>query len=632
VTTPRRTVALAALAAFVLGVGGSLVLHRDSVLHDTDAYYHLAVGRAYAHEGVIDELRWTRTSVLRDGFGDKEFLFHALLAPLAGTLDPLPAGRLGLALLGSLVAAAVTALAARVLGWWGLAVPFWLFFTSTEWAWRLVRLRPELLALVLLLAAAAAIGGGRDRLLGIVAFLFTWSYTAFQALLGLVALAFVYFGWAYRDWRWRMPVYAVLGVGLALLAHPHFPKNLEVWAVQNVHYFLHKGALDVGTEIRPNFTDVVLMVNLGWFLSLAVLAASTRKDPSLEGADGRLADVLGLATLAFGALYLLMSRFSIYFIPFATLWWLYELRRRGRRVEGWTHLPVRGRLPLALAAAACLLVSLPEAWRQLGNYRERTALGPDGERIRDREALSAALPEGARVAADWGATATYMLWAPQGRYLNVLDPVFMALPYPEAHAKLEAILAGREPDVPATAVGVLGSDHLAYLTVAHRELDERLRHDPRVEVLHRGSHTLVRFRPARGFAVDGWAVDDGSTYRPGSPFAGYVDAERIRPVVRCVTFERELEAADDATVEIELAPYGPTSLWLDGALLVGVRDSPGAVLGRGVRVPLELARGRHRVRVVTCEGVDGYKGFYWLARPVGQALPADPRLRRGNPP
>lgn len=615
-TTPRRTVALAALAAFVVAGGGSLVLHRRSALHDTDAYYHLAVARAYAREGVIDELRWVRTSVLRDGFGDKEFLFHALLAPLAGGLDPLLAGRLALALLGGLAAAAVAALAARAIGWWGVAVPFWLFFASTELAWRLVRLRPELLALVLLLAAVAAIGTGRDRLLGVVAFLFTLSYTAFQALLGLAGLAFVYFGWACRDWRWRMPLYAVLGTGLALLAHPHFPKNLEVWAVQNVEYFLHKDLLEVGTEIRPNFTDVVLMVNLGWFLGLAALAASTRKDPSLEGVDGRLADVLGLATLAFGGLYLLMSRFSIYFVPFATLWWLYELRRRGRRLGRWTYLPERGRVPLAVAAAVCLLVSLPEAWRQLGNYRERTDMGPNAERIRDREALSAALPEGARVAADWGATATYMLWAPQGRYLNVLDPIFMALPYPRAYERLEAILAGREPDVPAVAAEALASDYLAYLTVTHRELAERLVHDPRVEVLHRGSHTLVRFRPAAGFAVDGWVVD-GEPYVPGSPLEGYVDAERIRPEAPCVTFERELAAADNTPAEIELVPYGPTSLWLDGALLVGVQDELRAVLGRGVEVPMTLARGRHRVRVVTCEGAAGYKGFYWLERRSG---------------
>jgi hypothetical protein len=44
---------------------------------------------------------------------------------------------------------------------------------------------------------------------------------------------------------------------------------------------------------------------------------------------------------------------------------------------------------------------------------------------RQLEAFGRALPAGAKVAAPWVSAEDYMFFAPQGRYLNVLDPIFM---------------------------------------------------------------------------------------------------------------------------------------------------------------------------------------------------------------
>lgn len=634
----KRTL-LVALTAFVLAFIGSHVLHRGSALHDTDSYYHLAIARLFAEEGIVTDLPQLRMSLLGDGFGDKEFLFHLLLAPLAGSLDPLVAGRLALALLAASIAALIAAMASRVLGFWGVLVPFWLFFASTEFAWRLVRLRPELLSLPLLLAAALAIGLGKYRALGLIAFLYTWSYTAFQAFLGLIVLCFAYFTWTRRRLHGALLLYPLLGVGLALVLHPHFPKNLEIWIIQNVEFFLKKSELAVGTEIRANFTDVVLLVHLGWLLGMVALTLAFVPDPDRQGLDendgtDRLAETLGIFTLAFGGLYILMARFSIYFFPLATLWWLHELHRRGLAPSAWCRLPVRGRLPLALAALVCLAVSFPEARRQLGFYHHRTQLGPGEARLRDRQALSEALPEGAHVAADWGPTATLMLWAPQARYLNVLDPVFMATPYPEAHQHLEAIYQGLEPDVPLAAHTWLDSDHLVYRTLGLLRLEERLQKDPRAMTLHRGTNTLVRFRPAAQagfvldwrlvpddvktpFRVDPHAVSTWSSYPRWPdprvrPLEAYVDAERVNPKATCLRFMRQFTLDQATALDVEISPYGPTSVWVDGRLRLGLQDEMKAILGQGAALRLPLTAGRHRVLVLTCEGTrPNYKGFYW---------------------
>lgn len=650
----RRAVVLCAFAAAALAFAGSLWLHAGSTLYDTDSYYHLAVARAYVQEGELDRAPGLRFSVLSDGFGDKEWLFHRLLALVAsrgGTLaeigpdDALVAGRLALSLLAGLAAALTAGLAVRPLGAWAVAVPFGLFYASTEFAWRTVRLRPELLALSLFLAAFWALGSRRPRLLGLVAFLFTLSYTAFHALLALVGLACLLIGWRERRWPWTALAYAGLGAGLGLVLHPHFPHNVEVWAVQNLQFFRLKDALDVGTEIRPNFTDVTLLVNLGWWLGLLALGRAVVPRPAARGGDRRLADVLGVAAAVFGVLYLLMSRFSTYFVPVFTLWVLWELRSRGLRVGAWVRLPGRGRVPLAVALALCLLVSLPEARRQLATYRARTSPGPQHVRLADREAFSRALPADARVAADWGSTSTYLLWAPQGRYLNALDPVFMAVPYPERAAALSRILEGTEPDVPLTVVTALESEYLAFSPLKQGEaFKARMPADPRLEPLYRGYNSLYRVRPAPGpFVLDWRAVPAGTPLPvpPGRPLEGWLPYPRLEePGTRriegwvdgdrilggegdCLALTRDEPGepdpeSEEAGARWELAPHGPTALWVDGDLVVRVNGEMGSVLGRGVVVEARPGLGLRRMTVLTCRGgADGHRGrvgFYLLRR------------------
>jgi hypothetical protein len=639
-TIPRRRLQLVTLALFVASFAAALLFYsRHPLLYDTDSYYHLAVGRAYAEQGLIDRLPWARFSVMHDGFGDKELLFHLLLAPFARTADPLLGGRIALALLDALLLTAFGWLAVRAVGPWGLAAPFALPLLSAELGWRLVRLRPELLSLLLLLGVLWAVTRGRYRWLGALAALYALSYTAFHALLGLCLLLFLFFGWARRRWEPGLLLYPLLGTGLGLVLHPHFPKNLVVWVVQSVHFFLYKGNLDVGTEIRPNFTDVVLMVNLGWFLALAALWRSGRPVGEAGEAESRAADAFGVAAAVFGVLYLLMSRFSIYFFPFATLWLLFEMRRRGRLPGGRVGLPGGRSVPLAAALIFCGLLGLPEMGRQLQTFARRTDPGPGAVRVVDRRSVAQALPPGAKVAAPWTSTPVYLFAAPSARYLNVLDPVFMAVPHPRLYALQRAVFEGEEPDVPLAVGAGLDSGFLVIpIQDDTRRLVERLSGDPRVETLYRGFNGVFRMSPAfgRGFVLD-WRVAPPSSPMPPPPEAfaelwpgyprlrderaraleGYVDARRLtRGQRRCVGLVHEQEVETPARVVYELAPSGPTSLWLDGRLLASTAGSLGAILGRGLQVQADLAPGRHRLTVSTCpeQGPEARSGFYLLER------------------
>jgi hypothetical protein len=602
---------------------------------DGDSYYHLAVARSYAHGGVFHDLEWARFSAMAKGFGDKDLLFHLLLAPFAALPDASAGGQLALALLCGLLAALLADLGMRAAGPWGCLLPWLLVLTSGDFDLRLLRLRPELLALALLLLTLAALGSARYRTAGALAALFTLSYTAFHALLGVCGLLFLVQGWVRRRWEPLLIAYPALGVGLALLVHPHFPANLKIWWLQSLDYFRLKDVLDVGVEIRPEPTDEVLLKNLGWWLLPVVAWRSTVAAPPREDAAGPR-DAFVVAALAFGVLSALMLRFSLYFIPFASLALLFAFAAGGRRLGAWTRLPGRGRVPLALGLVVAIAASAPQI------YAIATALSDPARYPREADLadFGRSVPPGAKVAATWGEAEAYVFFAPQGRYLNLLDPVFMAVPYPEAYRLQRRIFAGIEPDVPLAAAAGLDSDYLAVSEVdPARPLLQRLLADPRASVLHKGPHWLFQFRPDPGGSLWlDWRLAPAETGGPsaGGPSAageagaayprlgdprlrareGYVDLHRLGSPLRCRTFLHTWSLEAPSALLFELAPYGPASLAVDGEVRAVAEDGQRAILGHGVLVPLSLPAGEHRLAVQACPSsqAPGYGGFFLRLR------------------
>jgi hypothetical protein len=640
------------LAAWTLVVGlgafaACFLAMRGWLLPDTDSYYHLAIGREIAAHGVLHDLPWVRFSALQHGFGDKELLFHLLLAPFgraAGGPDPRLAGALALAFFVGLLSALLAFLGARAAGWPGLTLPVFLVYAATTMTLRWVRLRPELLSLVLLLLVLWSIVRRRPRWVGTLSALYALGYTAFHALLGLVGLIFLFFGVVRRRWEWELLLYAVLGVGLGLVLHPNFPKNLEIWMLQSSVMLRVRDPADIGSEIFPDSTATVLFANLAWFMAAAALwrspprrgaaeapddragSAQPQRSPRLEDADlvGRGADAFGVAAAAFGLLYVLGERFAHYFYPLATLWMLFELCRRGR-APGWWISVGGHRLPLVAVLAVCLLAGWPAAIRGRRWVQLSSDPGPGAVALADRAALSRALPPGARVAAHWGHTPIYMFWAPQAFYLNVLDPVFMAVPFPAVYASQRAVFDGSEPDVPLAVERRLASDYVVCSEQGSltAKLLSRLSADPRAASLHRGFDAVFRLLPsANGDFVLDWRAERLRATYPrlpagqGGVYEGYVDALRMVAEGNCLEVSHAEELATAAQITFELAPSGPSHLALDGRTLIATTTSLHAILGRGLTVPLTLPAGRHLLSVVTCPDAESpaRTGFYLLAR------------------
>src|SRR5262249_61298238 len=83
------------------------------------------------------------------------------------------------------------------------------------------------------------------------------------------------------------------------------------------------------------------------------------------------------------------------------------------------------------------------------------------------------------------ATEEFVFWAPQGRYLNLLDPIFMIERDPGLYRAHVEVLEAREPDIPLVAKLTFDSDFFAD-DGQYPLVRARLAQDPRAEIVHDG--------------------------------------------------------------------------------------------------------------------------------------------------
>jgi hypothetical protein len=518
-----------------------------ALLYDTDSYYHLAVAQHYRLHG-LTPVPWPRFSMLGNG-GDKELLFHIFLVPFTALVDPSTGGRIALALLNATLFTLLGHLCAQRLGWWGFAVPLAVWIAAPPFFARAARLRPELGALLIILAAIPLAARKRWMSIGWMCMLFAWSYTAWHVF-AAIAAAWVLLA---REWK---PLGWIAGGTLAgLLIRPHPIGNLAIWWTQNVTLFNPTWRPRLVEEFLPPRPHALLLAS-GWLLFVIVAAWGRWRADALAVAAAVPATVFAL-------LYAGMSRMAIYAYPLMTV--TVVLFAASHRL--------RTQIALVLAIAIGLpLAAQPQLRELLRGGRANEA---------EWEQFGRHVPDGAKIAATWGDAEAYALYAPQGRYLNVQDPVFMGVPHPRAFALQESVFNGSCPDVPVALQRGLDSDYLGFdATHASPLLIERVRSEPRLRVVYGGFNVLLHVVPA--------------------PVAF-----ELAPSDRCAASERIVSGPATFT----FAPYGPSSIVVDG----GVMTTGGtlAILSRGLRV--DVPPGAHRVVIRTCPA-RGWNGFYFVER------------------
>jgi hypothetical protein len=606
-----RWIILSFVVAFALSLAWLWPL---AMLFDSDSYYHLAIARAYAQHGELHQLPWARFSAMHDGFGDKEWLFHRLIALFAVGNQPLLGAKLALALLVAGICASVVNAGRRVLGASALLLPAILLFGALSFDLRLIRLRPELWAFLLLLWTLDAMAFRRWLRAGLGALLFALSYTALHALLGLCTLCF----FVARRAEPEPPPYRVLlapwiGGVLGLLVHPQFPSNLRVFYLQNVTFWRYTDAGDIGDEIHAlglerfvRFDGVALLALV--LLALALARTAEPLAPQLRAAGRNYL----LAAAAFGALFAGAARFSLYAWPFALLALAYAARAGGFALDArLTRFGARAPRTW-LVFALLFAVAAPRAYAELTRVADLGGCVWPAQRAL-LERFASALPDGAKVAAPWTVTGEYMYFAPQGRYLNVLDPVFMRAAHPREYALQRRLFRGEVLDVPA-ALRELDSEYLAFNDRILPLLAAQLRADPRLEPVIEHGQVLYRVKPAADFgfvhdfrvATSRAALSAPETLRL-SVSQGFVALPRLTAKSGCVWLIPELDLPAGTRWEIG----GDTTLTVfDGERVVATAEARRhPVLGEGT-----LFTAPHGLTLEAC-GRAETSAFYWLRRP-----------------
>jgi hypothetical protein len=608
------------LAGFALTLGW---LWRLAMLFDSDSYYHLAIAREYARRGVLSDLPWARFSVMHHGFGDKELLFHLLLAPFSAAFDPVLGGKLVIAGLVATILATLALSASEALGPAGLWLPVLLLLGSLSFDLRIIRLRPELLALLLLLWCLRALQQRRYARLLPLSAAFALAYSAVHALLGVCALCFACAWWLERKPAPRMLLFPLLGTALGLGLHPHFPHNLRILYLQNVTFWRFTGSADVGGEIAP--LGWLRFLGFDWplLLGLALLAASLERSSEQPSPAAREAAwFFSAAALAFSALFIHSARFALYALPLGLLALAWSLRAHGWQLAARLRGLGRGapRSWLVLALLCCL--AGPRTAAALSAVVDRGGCVWPAQRSQ-LEALGRAMPSGAKVAATWSAADDYVYFAPQGRYLNVLDPVFMRAADPRAYDVQRRLFAANVVDVPLALRRDLDSDFIAFDARSLPALHEQLLHDPRMVPLIAGGHVLYRIAASggEGFALQLRAADSRAALQRGGggryplladPSAraleGFVDTARVAGAGRCLWFAPDRLAPGD----YEFGADAAAELWGAEQSLLRTPGQPRLVVGHGKRVHVssQLA---DSIRIEVCSGPTAAL-FYLLRR------------------
>jgi hypothetical protein len=620
VTSTSRAPALLPLTATWLVAFAALLsfLWPLALLFDSDSYYHLAIARAYWERGLFSDLPWARFSAMHQGFGDKELLFHLLLLPAAAARDPELGAKITLAALDATILTSFAQLSLRAAGPLGLVLPALALFGSQSFDLRLIRLRPELLALLLLLWTVHALSERRAWLAAVCAAAFALGYTAIHALLGVCCLCF---GLRYAlDAKpsWKLIAYPCLGALVGLLLHPHFPHNLRIFYLQNFEFWRYQHTTDIGDEILP--IGFVRWLAYDWplLVGCTLLAATLRRAQPLDRACRDMGLVCCVAALPFVMLFVHSARFALYAVPLGLLaaaWlarlygWRFDARllQRGPRV--WLALSLLGVLSLPLTASA------------LEGYVDRA--GCIWPALRGQlEALGRALPTAAKVAAPWDSSEDYMYFAPQGRYLNVLDPLFMRAAHPAAYAAQRALFLGETSDVPLSLIVDLDSDYLAFPARRHLALHAQLAGDPRFERRVPHGQVLYRVRPegARMFVRDyrvaatraGLSQPSAAFYPrhpnpAGREVEAIVDGARL-PKNTCTW----LAPQDTTSADFEIASTASTRIWIDDQIVRTLEPSQRSIPGQGTIVR-DLARPQLALEV--CPTSTAPFALYMLAVP-----------------
>lgn len=474
---PRRTL----FAVFLGSLAWFAALQvADPRVADPDAYFHIRYAALLAERGPWMEFPWMPHTVFDAGWVDHQWLYHVLLVPFALVGE----SAFGDLAVGAKASAAVFAAAAvttftAVVARRGVSAPWvWalvLLAASRFLTVRLMMPRTQAVSLCLLLAGWGLAVEGRSRALGMLGFVYGWTYHVAAMLVPTVFSAALAPGPAPAAgprFPLRPTLYAGLGVAAGLLFTPYFPRTAGFFWLHAVEKVGNARGLEVGAEWQPIATSLFLAHVAPAAVVVTAALAGFVLSPRRAQRDTVSA---GILLLGWSVAAASSQKWIELMVPFGVLY----------AALAWRDL--RWSVAWLAWAPAVAVVNGLQAVEHV-----RATVAPAG-RLSTIGARLAAEP-GAVVHPDWTDFAELYYHAPECTFVVGLDPTFLAAADPGRARLLDGMVHGRVADLSGASRAAWNARWLVITTpglAAIAEADPGLR-----RVIDEGGASLWRVRDA----------------------------------------------------------------------------------------------------------------------------------------
>ena len=518
------------VALLLISTVYSLIQGATQNIIGIDGYYHVKVALLMREQGwrllAPLDFPWLQLTILGPGrYTDHHFLFHVLQAPFTFG-DP----RIGAKMAAVLFAVLGLYTTYHFLARFGVRYPLlWIgviLACAPIFLWRQSMARTQSLSLLLIVLGLWALFAGRPRLLLPVGFAAAWLFNGFFFVIGaplaavLVSLTYL----AARRW-WVRDVsptpgprlsfavaalaWTLLGLGLGLLLHPYFPRNVEF-------AFFHllpkavpaeQASVTVGQEWYPyTLNGFVVRAGPSAVLTVLGLVPIFHQLAQRRWPDWRTL-VLSILALGFLAMVARSQRLIEYYPAFAIMFCAWSWSHAAGTLAAVVGLARwclsdqlyrwLGRLlPAAPFLAAILLV--PSITTSTLVASRQADEGPDWDTYRDGALwLASNTPAGSRVfTTGWDDFPHMFFWNTHNTYLVGLDPTYTSIEDPEGYQLWRSITQGRVAAPSRQILGRFGSSYVL-TDLQHERFIQVANADPGLERVLR-TRTVVIYRVRGG--------------------------------------------------------------------------------------------------------------------------------------
>lgn len=454
-----------------------------------DDYYHSRVATQIIDQGSLRlSFPWLPLTLLNpDQFVDHHLLYHIYLAPWM-----VFAGIAGVKLAQSFILGAITVVFWALLRY--LQVRFasvWtvgLLAVSSPFLYRMLMIRTQAAAVLLLLITLHILFRQRYRWLIIAAFAFTWLYNGFVLLPAIVALFTLSLWITDRKIEWRPLAFALAGTALGLIINPYFPQNIAFIINHLGEKVDIVSSVRVGSEWYPYTTGALLEHSLGALLAmvLGILAGSFRK----TGRDRVETTLLLIALLM---LYMLFRsrRFIEYFSAFSLMYCAVACGRAGsmwRDLPGFTHRPLvvfSRRIAIAVVIVVFGFSTISNVYNDIQNSADITYMAGAAAWLEENT------PPGTLVfQTDWDDFTRLFYHNLHNVYLVGLDPTYLQIANPFLWNQWVAITQGLV-DRPSVLIRETFGATYVVSDTRHDDFAQRADADPDMQLVYRDSNSLI---------------------------------------------------------------------------------------------------------------------------------------------